>query len=89
MEDEGRGMGTLCVTRVFEEAMMDVLGEEGTERRWTGCDKGSVDDSPTRLSTDSPSFTNALNNPITSPRVKSLPYAGVPAIPRDRFRSAE
>lgn len=65
IDDDGRGIGTpcdgigiLCVGRGANEYTTEVLGEDklDVDRRCVGCEYGSGDESPTRLSTDNPSF---------------------------------
>lgn len=64
IDDDGRGIGTpcdgigiLCVGRGANEYTTEVLGEDklDVDRRCVGCEYGSGDESPTRLSTDNPS----------------------------------
>jgi hypothetical protein len=68
IEEEGRGIGTPWTT--CEVCVADVLGDDrfDTDRRCVGCEYGSAEDKPTRLSTDRPSLKACLNTYKTDQR---------------------
>lgn len=85
IDEEGRGIGTPWIA--CGGCVTDVLGDDrlDTDRRCVGCEYGSAEDRPTRLSTDKPSLILKGYGQIKTTQFKSpcSPVSYVQGVPHD------